>query len=66
MPMIHRLTNLLLPAALLGVVLDANVMIVAVDSTADNQPGHASTLRQAIALLTFTTPGAVQSQGNAL
>lgn len=58
--------NLLLAAALLASAFGANADIITVDSTADNQPGDACTLRQAIALINGSgSTGACQSTGTA-
>lgn len=66
MPMIHRLTKLLVPAAMLAVAVDASGMIVAVNSSADNEPAGACTVRQAIALVNGSgNTGTCQSTGTA-
>ena len=47
----YTLASLIILISLLGTTLEAGAGIITVDSAADNQPGDACTLRQAIALV---------------
>lgn len=67
MPLTRRLTSLTFLAALLTNAPELNAGIITVDSAADDQPGDACTLRQAIALVNGSgNTGSCQASGSVL
>jgi hypothetical protein len=66
MPRSSTLASLIILISLLGTALTAHAGIITVDSAADNQPGDACTLRQAIALVDGSgNTGNCQADGKA-